>query len=204
MHQLAASIKQRGKLLGFDLLGIASAEPSKYRAYLRDWLDSGQAGTMESLKQRFDERTDPATYLAGARSVICVALNYHVKLDTTPQGHGKVARYALGDDYHELIKRKLFELADWLRSEEPDAQTRCAVDTAPVMEKELAARSGIGWLGKNTCIINEKIGSWLLLGEGLTTLPLPIDEASIDRCGTCTRCIEACPTDAITAPYQLD
>lgn len=118
--------------------------------------------------------------------------------------NGKIARYAWGEDYHEVIKSRLHQLADWIKERAPDAQTRCAVDTAPVMEKELAARAGIGWQGKNTCIINEKIGSWVLLGEILTTLELPPDSPAIDRCGTCRRCIDACPTGAITGPYQLD
>jgi epoxyqueuosine reductase len=205
-HQLAAEIKTLGRGLGFDLIGIAPAEPSNYRAYLREWLDGGQAGSMAYLHKRFEERTDPATYVPGARSVVCVAMNYHVPLEAAPEGesHGRVARYALGDDYHELIKERLHRLADRIRELAPEAQTRAAVDTAPVMEKELAARAGIGWLGKNTCIINENIGSWVFLGEIITTLPLPADEPAIDRCGTCTRCIDACPTQAITAPYQLD
>jgi epoxyqueuosine reductase len=142
--------------------------------------------------------------MPGAKSVICVAMNYHTPIDPPPEGSGKVARYALGDDYHELIKPRLHQLADWIRQIQPGAQTRCAVDTAPIMEKELAAHAGIGWLGKNTCIINEEMGSWLFLGEIITTLELPADEPAIDRCGTCTRCIDACPTGAITAPYQLD
>jgi epoxyqueuosine reductase len=166
---------------------------------------------MEYLSRRFDERTDPATYFPGAKSLICVAMNYHVPLEPPPVDkggdagpRGRIARYALGDDYHEHIKRKLHELADWIRAAVPEAQTRCGVDTAPIAEKELAARAGIGWMGKNTCIINENIGSWLLLGEVITTLALPPDSAAIDRCGTCRRCIDACPTAAITAPYQLD
>ncbi|MGA2233808.1 MAG: tRNA epoxyqueuosine(34) reductase QueG [Tepidisphaeraceae bacterium] len=125
-------------------------------------------------------------------------------MERGPEGTGRIARYALGDDYHEIIKPRLHKLADWIKERFPQAQTRAAVDTAPVMEKELAARAGIGWMGKNTCLINEEIGSWLFLGEVLTTLPLPADEAATDRCGTCTRCIDACPTGAITAPYQLD
>jgi epoxyqueuosine reductase len=144
--------------------------------------------------------------MTGARSVICVALNYHVPLDAPPESSqvGRIARYALGDDYHELIKSRLHALADAVRAAAPDAQTRCGVDTAPIMEKELAARAGVGWIGKNTCLINPQIGSWLLLGEVITTLDLPHDQPGIDRCGTCTRCIDACPTHAITAPYQLD
>ena len=121
-----------------------------------------------------------------------------------PAHRGKIARYALGDDYHQHLKPRLFKLADLIRQAAPDVQTRVAVDTAPVMEKELAARAGIGWIGKHTCVINESIGSWLLLGEVITTLELPADDPTLDRCGTCTRCIDACPTGAITAPYQLD
>jgi epoxyqueuosine reductase len=205
MHQLAAEIKQHARSLGFDLVGIAPAEASKYRAYFAEWLANGSAGEMGYLHRRFDERTDPATYCPGARSIICVAMNYHVPLEP-PAEHqtGRIARYALGDDYHELIKDRLHALADWIRQRCPDAQTRAAVDTAPVMEKEISARAGVGWLGKNTCIIHPQVGSWLLLGEVITTLDLPADEPAVDRCGTCRRCIDACPTGAITAPYQLD
>ncbi|CAN5656731.1 tRNA epoxyqueuosine(34) reductase QueG [soil metagenome] len=207
-HQLVADIRSRAKQIGFDLVGIAPAAPSMYRDYLRAWLDDGQAGSMQYLHNRFAERTDPATHFPGARSVVCVAMNYHVDLEPLPESagdhHGRIARYALGDDYHETIKTKLHELADWIKTLAPDSQTRCAVDTAPVMEKELAARTAIGWMGKNTCVINEQIGSWLLLGEVLTTLDLPVDDPAIDRCGTCRRCIDACPTAAITEPYRLD
>jgi epoxyqueuosine reductase len=120
----------------------------------------------------------------------------------SPQG--KIARYALGNDYHEILKNKLRALADWMRQRWPKIETRACVDTAPLMEKDLAARAGIGWIGKNTCLINERVGSWLFLGEIVTTLELPPDEPATDHCGTCTRCLDACPTQAITAPYQLD
>jgi epoxyqueuosine reductase len=204
LHNLAADIRQRARLIGFDLVGIAPATPSMYREYLRAWLDDGQAGSMAWLHSRFDERTDASTYFSGAKTVICVAMNYHVALDPLPDGHGRIARYALGDDYHEVIKSRLHQLADAIKSIAPDAQTRCSVDTAPVMEKELAARAGVGWIGKNTCLINDDIGSWLLLGEIITTLDLPIDQPAVDRCGTCRRCVDACPTGAITEPYKLD
>ena len=206
-HQLAAEVKNFARRLGFDLCGIASAEASQYRQYFRDWLDSGQGGQMEYLRRRFDERTDPAAYLPGAKTVVCVAMNYHVPLDPPPadlKSPARIARYALGQDYHEHIKHMLYDLADWLRDTVPGARTRCGVDTAPVMEKELAARAGVGWIGKNTCVINPDIGSWILLGEVITTIDLPIDSPAVDHCGTCARCIEACPTQAITAPYQLD
>src|SRR5215218_863202 len=205
-EQLAADIKLRAHSLGFDLVGICDALPSAYRDYYRQWLADGSAGTMEYLQRRFEERTDVSTYMPGARSVVCVALNYHVPLENavSNDARGKIARYALGDDYHELIKSRLYELADFIRAAAPDAQTRCGVDTAPIMEKELAARAGVGWIGKNTCLINPHIGSWVLLGEVITTLDLPLDRPETDHCGSCTRCIDACPTQAITAPYQLD
>jgi epoxyqueuosine reductase len=194
--------------MGFDLVGIAPADASQYRDYFRQWLDDGNAGTMQYLAKRFGERTDPRVYLPAAASVICVAMNYHVPLQSVPENekvnHGKIARYALGDDYHELIKARLHALADWLREQAPEARTRACVDTAPVMEKELAARAGVGWFGKNSCVINDKIGSWVLLGEIVTTLQLPPDVPATDRCGTCRKCIDACPTGAITGPYQLD
>jgi len=202
---LVERIKAKGREIGFDLVGIASAEPSIYADYFRQWLAAGRAGTMRWLSERLDERTDPTAYFPGTRSIICVACNYRVELESpAPADHGRVARYALGDDYHTVMKDRLHDLADWLRAEVPGTQTRSSVDTAPVMEKELAARAGIGWMGKNTCIINEKIGSFVLLGQILTTLDLPADQPVDDRCGTCTRCIEACPTSAITDEYQMD
>ncbi|HSU67259.1 MAG TPA: tRNA epoxyqueuosine(34) reductase QueG [Tepidisphaeraceae bacterium] len=207
-HALAANLKEHARRLGFDLVGIAAADRAQWGSYFRQWIDQGQAGEMRYLANRMDERTDPRTYVPGAKSVICVAMNYHVTLEPVPEPerehHGRIARYALGEDYHELLKSRLHALADWLREAVPGAQTRACVDTAPVMEKEFAARAGVGWLGKNTCLISPKIGSWLLLGEIVTTALLPIDEPATDHCGTCTRCIDACPTNAITAPYQLD
>ena len=206
--RLADAVKGRARVLGFDLVGVAPAGPSRYQDYYRRWLDEGRAGSMRYLHNRFEERTDPSVYLPGARSVVCVAINYHVPLETVPRDErrrrGRVARYALGDNYHELIKSRLHALADWLREQFPEAHTKAAVDTAPVMEKEFAARAGVGWLGKNACVINAEVGSWLLLGELITTLPLAPDQPAADHCGTCTRCLDACPTGALTAPYQLD
>ena len=201
---ITAEIKAKAQKLGFDLVGVAAATASARREYFREWLESGMGGEMGYLSGRFDERTDPSVYVPGAMSVVCVGMNYFVPADAPPPGVARVARYALGEDYHEVIKSRLFALADFVREICPQAKTRCSVDTAPVMEKDLAARAGVGWLGKNTCIINEKIGSWILLGEVVTTAQLSVDEPAVDRCGSCKRCIEACPTGAITEPYQLD
>ena len=205
---LAEAIKQKAHDLGFDLVGVAPAEPSRHATYLREWLDGGKAGAMQYLARRFGERTDPRTYLPGAASVVCVAINYFARLEAVhaeaQPDHARVARYALGDDYHEIIKRRLYDLADWIREHAPGSRTRCGVDTAPILERELAARAGIGWVGKNTCVIHPRLGSWLLLGEVITTIPLPADEPVTDHCGTCTRCLDACPTGAITEPYKLD
>ena len=202
---LVAAIKAKAIDLGFDRVGIAPAGPSRYGDYLRRWLDAGRHGEMAYLADRVAERADPAAYFPGVRSAVCVAVNYRTPLSPPPPGdRGRVARYALGDDYHDRIKPRLYDLADWLRAAVPGCQTRCGVDTVPVMEKELAARAGVGWVGKNTCVIHPHDGSFLLLGEVLTTLDLPVDDPAVDRCGTCTRCIDACPTAAITEPYQLD
>ncbi len=162
---------------------------------------------MAYLDKRFDDRASTPPRTSPVQSVICVAMNYYAELGPTPVDepgkHGKIAQYALGEDYHELIKERLHALADWLRGTS-NCRTLCGVDTVPVMEKELAARAGIGWIGKNTCLINSGIGSWLLLGEILTTLSLPADAPATDHCGSCTRCIDACPTRAIVEPYHLD
>jgi len=204
---LASGIRARALELGFDLVGFAPADPSRFRDYFRRWLDEGRHGEMEYLAKRFEVRVDPRAYLPGARSAICLAINYYTDLQPVPDeqrsGQGRVARYALGEDYHVHLKDRLYELADWIRQAAPEAQTRASVDTAPVLERELAARAGIGWIGKNTCVIHPRVGSFILLGQILTTLELPADEPATDHCGTCTRCIDSCPTSAIR-PYEMD
>lgn len=201
----ARQIKAKAIELGFDRAGITTAGRSPNADFLRGWLDEGRAGAMTFLTQRFDERVDPATYLPGARSVICVALNYFTEpLDVgLPANPGRIARYARGHDYHTFLKDRLYDLADWLREQWPGSVTRCGTDAAPIMEKELAARAGLGWVGKNTLVINPQLGSWLLLGEVITTLSLAVDQPITDHCGTCTRCLDACPTQALT-PYVID
>jgi epoxyqueuosine reductase len=200
-----SQIKAKAISLGFDLCGIAPATPSVWGDHLRAWLAAGRHGQMQYLANRADERADVRTYFPPARSVVCVAMNYHVPLaEAESATAGRVARYALGEDYHVHILDRLRVLADWMRTTWPGTETRCGVDTVPVLERELAVRAGIGWQGKNTCVIHPKIGSWLFLGEVLTSLELPSDAPMTDHCGTCTRCLDACPTNAITAPYELD
>ena len=201
---LRQAINQKALELGFDKVGIATAAPSQQAEHFKAWLAAGMQGDMAWLANRVEERADVIAYVPGAKSVICCAISYNVKLpdDARPTA-GKIAKYALGEDYHKHLKKKLHALSDWLREREPGCETRACVDTAPVLEREWHARAGVGWQGKNTCTIDTKLGSFLLLGEIITTLDLPPDAPAVDRCGTCTRCIDACPTDAIT-PYRVD
>ncbi len=204
-QQIAQKIKEKAQSLGFDLCGITSASQSKYRDAFSHWIDSGQHGTMHYLAARREERLDPKTYFPPANSIISLAMNYYVKTEESDCANpGKIARYALGEDYHRHIKDRLHKLADWMKQNWPGTESRACVDTAPVLEREIAMRAGIGWQGKNTCVINPKIGSWIFLAEIFTSLQLPIDVPETDHCGTCTRCIDACPTGAITSAYHLD
>lgn len=198
--------------LGFALGGVCSAEPSEYAQEFSAWLAQGKHGSMEYLARHAEAKIDPCRVLEGARSVVMVADQYASRQDSpdapvaSTVGSGRVARYARGDDYHDVMKQRLHVLCDRLREEFPDGQFRAFVDTAPVMERELAVRAGLGWMGKNTLVIHPRLGSWLLLGGLLTTLqipPPPGQEVVLDHCGTCTRCVDACPTSAIT-PYSVD
>ncbi len=198
--------------LGFALWGVCDAAPPGRAGDLIKWLEAGKHGSMSWLARNVEERTDPARLLPGARSVILVADLYARRGESDPpaaQGappRGRIARYARGRDYHKVMKRRLLRLCDSLRADHPEAKFRAFVDTAPVLERDLAARAGLGWIGKHTLLINARLGSYFLLGGVLTTLdlsPPPAQRPVADHCGTCTRCIDACPTDAIT-PYSVD
>jgi len=201
----ATSIKEFARTLGFIRVGIAPVEPNPESTFFNEWLSRGYAGEMQYLERGASARMDPGTLLPGIRSVIVCAINYNTDLPRTTVDRLRawVSRYAWGADYHESVKPRVNELASWIRAQAP-AQTRVYVDTGPVNERVFAKYAGVGWFGKNTCIIDEKAGSWLFLGCILTDLSLDTDTPVPDRCGSCTRCIDACPTDAILAPYVLD
>jgi epoxyqueuosine reductase len=194
---------------GFALAGIAAASPSKRGRELREWLSAGRHGSMGYMAEHVEARLDPGRILPGARSVLMVADLYAPRAqapEASPAGMGRIARYARGRDYHRVMKRRLHALSDLLASRHAGAAFRAFVDTAPVMEREHASRAGLGWPGKHTLLIHPRLGSFLLLGGVLTTVELapPPEQATVmDHCGTCTRCIDACPTQAIR-PNQVD
>ena len=202
-----APVLAQCEALGFARAGIAPAQPIDYADELRDWLGANKHGEMRWLEHHTALRIDPTAMLPGCQSIIVVADWYaDGSPDESTPGHGRIARYARGDDYHTSMKKRLQELCDALRCEHPQEQFRACVDTAPVMEREHAARAGIGYVGKHTLLIEPGVGSYFFLGEILTTLaiePEPIENRVEDHCGTCTRCIDACPTDAI-ASYTVD
>lgn len=201
----SVGIKARAREFGFDLCGVASVGPLPESDFLDEWLGRGYAGNMDYIARRAAERRDPGLLLAGARSIIVCAVNYntdrpHTRFD---RGRAWVSRYAWGDDYHDTLGARLSDLAAWIEARSGH-RSRSWVDTGPILERAWAERAGIGWTGKNTCTINQGIGSWLFLGSILTTLDLEADRRPPDRCGSCTRCLDACPTDAFAGPRVLD
>ena len=200
--EIKAALVARARGLGFDTCRIAACGPPPHAPEFNQWLDAGHAGEMTWMERNKERRMDPQQVLPGARSVIVLGMNYWQGDADTPPGHGKFARYAWGDDYHDLIERRLADLAVWLG--EFGGSQKPYVDTGPVLERDFAALAGAGWHGKSTMLISRELGTWFFLAEILTTLDLPPDEAARDRCGACTRCITACPTGAIDAPHHLD
>jgi len=191
-------IQRLARECGFELAGVASAQPvAEDFARYRDWTAAGRAGEMRYLTdRRGDVRGDPRNLLPGARSVICVGKLYNQPLPEYQEGQAVFSRYALGRDYHDVMRAALEQLASKLAALEAQEWKAC-VDTAPLLERSYARQAGLGWIGRNTCLINEPLGSWFFLGELITTLELEPDSPPPDRCGTCTRCIQACPTQAI-------
>jgi epoxyqueuosine reductase len=193
--------------LGFDSCRVATAAAPAHADEFDDWLKNRAQGEMGYMERNAEKRRDPQKVLRGARSVIVVAMNYWQgetgdRIPETGKKYGKIARYAWGDDYHDVMAAKLDKIDSFLR--EVGGEQKCYVDTGPILERDYAASAGIGWHGKSTMLVDPKLGTWFFLGEILTTLDLPPDEPQRDRCGTCDRCITACPTGAITAPHRLD
>lgn len=207
---LAAQIKIWGAELGFQQVGITDTDLSDAEQHLHDWLAADYHGGMEWMTHHGHKRSRPTELEPLTRRVISVRMDY-LPPDTAPAKRLKqtdkayIARYALGRDYHKLVRKRLATLAARIRAEVAETQlARAFVDSAPVMEKPLAAKAGLGWQGKHTLLINRHAGSWFFLGELYTDLPLPIDAPVTRHCGSCSACIQVCPTDAIVAPYQLD
>lgn len=203
---LTEKIRARAGELGFGLVGFAPADPLEGAAFYARWVALGYAGKMGYLERNVEKRADPRQVLPGARSVVCVGMQYYQ--EPVPKNDalsGRIACYAQGEDYHGLIEGRLGQLLEFIRGEVGQAMVgRAYVDTGPVLERELARRAGLGWWGKNTCLIAKKAGSYFFLGELLLDLELEYDQPAIDHCGTCTRCLDACPTQAFPEPYVLD
>src|SRR5437773_3633349 len=204
--ELKARLVSFAREIGFDSCRVAPCNVPAHANDFREWLRDGAHGEMNYMQRGEEKRCDPQSILPGARSIVVFALNYfheertHRRSETAATG--RIARYAWGDDYHDVIGAKLNRIDEFLRSF--GGQQKCYVDTGPVLERDHAAQAGIGWHGKSTMLIHERLGTWFFLAEILTTLELPPDYSVPDRCGTCHRCITACPTGVITAPHRLD
>lgn len=192
--------------IGFDSCRVAASSSPRYAHEFRNWLSEGEHGEMSYMERWEEKRCNPQKVLPGAKSMVVLTLNYFqggaANRTAATAKTGRIARYAWGDDYHDLIANKLDKIDEFLR--EFGGQQKCYVDTGPVLERDYAAQAGVGWHGKSTMLIDERLGTWFFLAEVLTTLKLPSDEPVPDRCGTCERCMKACPTGAITAPHRLD
>ena len=210
MTTLSQQIQGRAHELGFERVGIIPAARSETIARYRKWLENGYAGKMDYLKRHLPLKTDVRQLLTEAKSVISLAMNYYTgdppKAFTADPGRGQISRYAWGDDYHELIRERLLQLVEFIKqTAEKELKTRVCVDTAPIIEREYAQKAGIGWIGKNTNLIHWRSGSWYFLAEILVNVALESETPVLrGSCGTCTRCIEDCPTDAIIEPNLLD
>jgi epoxyqueuosine reductase len=203
---LTAALKHEARRLGFDLVGVASATDAPTWQRYREWVDAGRAGAMGYLADRVAQRRHPRSILTEVRSVLMLAINYHtVEPAPAEPGSGLVSRYAWGGDYHRFIRERLRRLTAFLRHRMPDARARGVVDTAPLLERDYARLAGLGWIGKNTCLINRGLGSWLFLAGLLTSVELDADQPfDGEHCGSCRRCLDACPTGALVEPYVLD
>ncbi|HEX8834135.1 MAG TPA: tRNA epoxyqueuosine(34) reductase QueG [Abditibacteriaceae bacterium] len=204
--EFAQQIKARAAELGFAACGITTAAPGETHGHFVDWIRRGYHATMQWIARDdvIAKRADVRLVVPGAKSVICVAMHYRTREEWDAEQHGKIARYARGADYHDFMTPRLRELQSWIQEQQP-CNGRVYVDTGPVLERELARRAGIGWVGKNTMVMSRELGSYFLLGEIILDLELPADRPHIEQyCGSCTRCLDACPTGAFEAPYVLN
>ncbi|MBA3335583.1 MAG: tRNA epoxyqueuosine(34) reductase QueG [Acidobacteria bacterium] len=207
VESLTLKIKQKAFEIGIHEIGIVRAEPLERESeHFKEWLVKNFHASMQWMEREPEKRSDPKLIFPNAKSVIVVALNYY-----TPHEHeestekGKVSRYAWGDDYHDVLKEKLRELFSFIKTIDETADGKICVDTAPIMDKAWAVRAGLGWLGKHSNVITKEYGSWVFLGEILLNLELEYDTEIVeDHCGTCTKCLDACPTNAIVAPYVIN
>lgn len=208
--QLTQRIKSWGLELGFQQVGIADIDLHSHEQHLQQWLECGYHGQMEYMQRHGNKRSRPNELIEGTLRVISVRMDYWPGAAADAQqilddpASAYVSRYALGRDYHKVLRSRLKKLAQRIETENGEFNYRVFVDSAPVLEKALAEQSGIGWIGKHTNVINEKAGSWFFLGELYTDLPLVIDTPAVNHCGSCQSCIDICPTKAIIAPYKLD
>ena len=205
----SAAIKDHARTLGFDVCGIAPAADHPELRFYREWLDRGYAGEMAYLHRTADRRADVRQVMPSAQTVIVTATVYNTdrpySTECADPGRAQIARYAWGDDYHDVVGARLEALLGWMRERSPAPfEARWYVDTGPVQERVYAQHAGVGWIGKNTCVINPELGSWVFLGVIICSLPLAVDAPALDQCGSCTLCLEACPTQALVAPGVLD
>ena len=199
------SIKEEAKRLGFLSCGISKAEFLEQEApRLEKWLHQNRNGQMSYMENHFDKRLDPTKLVEGSKSVVSLLLNYYPSEKQKDQDAPKISKYAYGTDYHFVIKDKLKQLLDFISEEIGEVQGRAFVDSAPVLDKAWAAKSGLGWIGKNSNLLTQKVGSFYFIAELILDLDLEYDTPVTDHCGTCTACIDACPTQAIVEPYVVD
>jgi len=203
--ELTLLIKSSAYELDFSFCGVSKADYLKDEAVkLKNWLDKKKHGQMTYMQNNFEKRLNPGLLVENAKSIISVLLNYYPKTKLTTENNYKIAKYAYGKDYHFVLKNKLHKLISIIENNTGKRNCRAFVDSAPVMEKTWAQKSGLGWIGKNTCLINKNIGSFFFIGQIIIDFELNYDKPGINYCGDCTKCIDACPTGAITKPFEID
>ena len=204
-EEYAQLIKVEAKRLGFLSCGVSKAEFLEEEApRLESWLNKNMHGNMQYMENNFDKRLDPTLLVEGSKSVISLTYNYYTDKLQQDTNAPKISKYAYGIDYHFVIKEKLKQLLEFIKSDIGEVHGRAFVDSAPIMEKAWAKKSGLGWIGKNSNLITQRVGSFYFIAELIVDLDLEADHAVTDHCGSCTACIDACPTEAITEPYQVD